>query len=58
MTIRINEKGGMDDATFDKYLFGSIIVLYLNARSVKVKWVIIKVDSGPGRLNKTLLAPL
>ena len=27
-------------------------------KSEKGKWVIIKVDSGPGRLNKTLLARL
>ena len=56
--IRMNENGGIDDADFQKYLFGSIIVLYPNARSVKGKWAIIKVVSGLGSLNKTLLAQL
>ena len=31
----MNEKSGMDDAQFKKYLLGSIIVIYPNVRSVK-----------------------
>ena len=54
----MNEKGYMDDAEFKKYVFVSIVPLYPNARSVKGTWVIIKVDGGPGRLNKALLARL
>ena len=52
----MNEEGGRDDARFEKCLFVSIIVLYPNVSSMKVKWVIVKVGSGLGRLNKTLLA--
>ena len=41
VTIGMNEKGGMDDAEFEKYLFGSMDPLYPNEMSVKGKWVII-----------------
>ena len=58
VTIGMDEKGGMDDAEFEKYVFGSIIPLYPNASSVKFKWVVIKVSIIPGRLKKTLLARL
>ena len=54
----MNENGGMDAMEFEKYIFGSIFILYPHERSIKGKWMIIKVDSGPGRLNQTLLYPL
>ena len=54
----LNEKGGMDDTEFEKYLMTSIVPLWPNAKPVKGYWVIIKVDSGPGRLNSEMLARL
>ena len=43
---------------FFDYLQKSIMKLYPDAAPVKGKWVIIKCDSGPGRLNPDLLASL
>ena len=57
-TFGMNEKGGMDDAEFQKYIMGSIVVLYPDARDVKGKRVMIKVDSGPGRIQPGMLATL
>lgn len=53
-----NEKGGMDDVEFAKYLRNAILPLYPNAAPEKGKWVILKCDSGPGRMNVELLAEL
>ena len=58
ITIGMNEKGGMDEAEFAKYILNSITPLFPNAKAVFGKWVIIKVDSGPGRMSKDLLAKL
>ena len=54
----LNEKGGMDDAEFKKYVKNNIMPLYLDALDVPGKRVMVKVDSGPGRLNVPLLAHL
>lgn len=54
----LNEKGGMDDAEFEEYLMNSIVPFWPNVKPVKGYWVIIKADSGPGRLNASLLARL
>jgi hypothetical protein len=54
----MNEKGGMDEIEFKKYIKNSILHLYSDACDVPGKCVIIKVDSGPGRLNTELLAEL
>jgi hypothetical protein len=54
----MNEKGGMDEIEFEKYIKNSILHLYPDACDVPGKRVIIKVDSGPGRLNLELLAEL
>ncbi len=43
---------------FFEYLQKSIMKLYPDAAPVKGRWVVIKCDSGPGRLNTTLLAYL
>ena len=43
---------------FAKYIWNSIMPLYPNAAPEKGKWVILKCDSGPGRLNLDLLADL
>ena len=58
VTIGLNEKGGMDMEEFAKYLRNSIMPLYPNAAPEFGKWVILKCDSGPGRLNLDLLADL
>ena len=50
--------GGMDDVEFFEYLQKSIMKLYPGAAPVKGKWVVIKCDSGPGRLNPDLLVYL
>ena len=52
----MNEKGGMDDEEFQKYLKGSIYPLYPDAEDVPGKHVMIKVDSGPGHLQINMLA--
>ena len=57
-TIGLNEKGGMDKEEFEKYLFINIIPLYPDACDVPSKRVMIKIDSGPGRINIELMARL
>ncbi len=56
--LGLNAKGGMDDEEFSEYLKNLIMKLYPDAAPVKGRWVVIKCDSGPGRLNPTLLAYL
>ena len=58
VSLGMNEKGGMDEEEFAKYIRNAIMPLYPNAAPVKGKWVILKCDSGPGRLNLDLLADL
>jgi len=58
VTLGVNEKGGMDDGEFSLYLKNSIMPLYPDAAPEKGKWVILKCDSGPGRMNINLLADL
>ncbi len=55
-TIAMNEKGGMDESEFMHYFFNSLVPLYPDAADVPGKRVMVKVDSGPGRLNPTLLS--
>ena len=55
-TYGMNTKGGMDEGEFEKYLLGSLFALYPDVKDVDGKRVMIKVDSGPGRLNALLLA--
>eukprot|EP00984_Skeletonema_dohrnii_P018305 scaffold8528_cov85-Skeletonema_dohrnii-CCMP3373.AAC.1 len=55
-TIAMNEKGGMDEKEFMDYFFNSLVPLYEDAADVPGKRVMVKVDSGPGRLNPTLLS--
>ncbi len=54
----MNECGGMDTEEFAKYIRNAIMPLYPNASPKKGKWVLIKCDSGPGRINMDLLADL
>lgn len=48
----------MDEEEFAKYIRNAIMPLYPNAEPEKGKWVILKCDSGTGRLNLDLLADL
>jgi hypothetical protein len=54
--IGLNSKGGMDDDDFFDYFKNSIMSLYPDAAPVKGRWVVVKCNSGPGRLNPELLA--
>ena len=56
VSIGLNNKGGMDDEDFFEYLKKFIMKLWPDAAPVKGRWVVIKVDSGPGRLNPDLLS--
>ena len=58
VTFGQNEKGGMDDVEFEKYLMNAIVPLYPHAKDKKGHRVIIKVDNGPGRLSLKLLSNL
>ncbi len=58
ITFGQNEKGGMDSEEIKKYVLGSIIPLYPTARDKPGHRVILKVDSGPSRMNLNLLARL
>ena len=58
VTVGLNLKGGMDDEEFQQYIFNSIVPLYPDACDRPGKRVMLKVDSGPGRLSPALLALL
>jgi hypothetical protein len=58
VTFGQNEKGGMDDEEFAKYLLNSIMLLYPIAKDRPGKHVILKVHSGLGRTNLSLLSKL
>jgi hypothetical protein len=58
VTFGSNEKGGMDEEEFEKYVMNAIVPLYPNARNRPGHHVMLKVDSGPGRMNLNLLARL
>ena len=55
----LNEKGGMDDEEFFKYLLNSIVPLFTDIVADEPgKRVLVKIDSGPGRRNVEMLARL
>jgi hypothetical protein len=56
--LRANEKGGMDEKEFTNYLGTAIMPLYPAAAPENQNWVILKCDSGPGRMNIELLTDL
>jgi hypothetical protein len=58
VTFGMNEKAGMDAVELNKYMKKAILPLYPDIADVEGKRVIIKVDSGPGRLNVEMLAEL
>jgi len=57
-TFGLNTKGGMDDCEFEKYVIQLIKRLYPNTLNRPGMWLILKCDSGPGRLQLELLAKL
>ena len=58
VTLGMNKKGVMDTVEFKKYIFGSIVPLYDDSAATPGKCVMIKVDSGPGRMNGDLTSCL
>ena len=54
----MNTKGGMDDSEFESYIINSILPLYPKTLDRPGKRLILKCDSGPGRLQIDLLAKL
>ena len=51
VTFGFNAKGGMDNEHFKEYFKTNIAPLYPDAEDEHGKRVMIKVDSGPGRLE-------
>jgi hypothetical protein len=56
VTLGMNLKGGMDEREFRSYFLNSIVPLFPDAQDVRGKRVIMKVDSGPGRMELGFLA--
>ena len=54
-TIRMNEKGGMNDEEFERYINNSIVPLFPDLEDTPGKGILLKVDSGPGRNGLDLL---
>jgi hypothetical protein len=54
-TIGMNEKGGMTDEEFEKFIENSIVPLYPDLEDTPGKRVLLKVDSGLGRNGRELL---
>ena len=57
-TFGLNEKAGMNAVELHKYVENSILPLYPDLEDIDGKRVIMKVDSGPGRMNEDMLAEL
>ena len=57
-TFGLNTKGGMDDCEFEQYVMNSILPLYPNTCDRPGYRLLLKCDSGPGRLQIELLAKL
>jgi hypothetical protein len=53
-----NEKGGMSEDEFDKYMTSSVLPLFPNDSDIIVKRVLLKMNMGPGRNNDDLLFKL
>ncbi len=54
-TIGMNEKGGMTDVEFDRYIENSVVPLLPDLADRPGKRVLLKVDSGPGRNGRNLM---
>ena len=57
-TFGLNERAGMTAEELQKYMENSIFPLYPDVEDIPGKRVIIKADSGPGRMNVDMLAGL
>ena len=57
-TFGMNERAGMNAEELHKYITGSILPLFPDMEDVPRKRVILKLDSGPGRMNVQMLAEL
>ncbi len=57
-TFGLNTKGRMDDKEFEEYVTNSILPLYPNTRDRPGSRLLLKCNSGPGRLQIELLAKL
>jgi hypothetical protein len=57
-TFGLNEKAGMNAEEFQKYLMNSILPLYPDIGNIPGKRVLLKVDSGPGRMDFEMLAEM
>jgi hypothetical protein len=58
ITFGTNEKGGMDNKEFAKYIRGFIVPLFPDAVAQPGCRILLKVDSGPRKMNLELLATL
>ncbi len=54
-TVGMNEKGGMNDVEFEKYINNIINDMFPDMEDIPGKCVLLKVDSGPGRNCATML---
>ena len=52
----MNEKGGMDEVEFRQYFLNSLVLLFPDLDDVNGERVLVKVDSGSGRLQENFLA--
>jgi hypothetical protein len=57
-TFGMNERGGMNAVELEKYFNNLILPLSPDIEDIPGKRVIMKLDSGPGRLNIEMLATL
>jgi len=57
-TFGMNERGGMNSVELDKYIKKPILPLFPDVEDVPLKRVLLKLDSGPGRMNLDMLADL
>ena len=55
-TVGANKKGGMTVEALFECFKKNIVALHPDAQGTPTKRVIVKIDSGPGRMNKTMLA--
>jgi len=54
----LNDKAGMNAAKLEQYFYKTMLPLYPDLEDVPRKRVIVKVDSGPGRMHLPMLASL
>ena len=57
-TFGMNEKAAMNAVELDKYIANAILPLFPDIEDAPLKRVIVKADSGPGRMNVDMLARL